>query len=255
MPIRRKCKPPLFTPPEAQLTVMEGWNADFGWGLPAEVFGCAEAMIPNLDPVGEDPCSVLVLTPSLAGGALSDGTPVGPVGRTFRALWDRAVAVQKKGGTMGIVASMPDPITDCLSLRDGTLPSPGLAWERITLQHQCGNRSFEHAKKAIPPSRRAQAFLCAASVLAAAALHPRWLKEISRPEHEDDETDRSIWLPGYALTPPAGRMRAPWMGAARLSLLGGNHLSLTPRSLPIDAKTWGSNAPSGYVPIGVCEGG
>lgn len=253
MPMRRKR--PLYTPPEAQLSLMEGWNDAFGWGLPADAFERAEAALPKLLPCGEDPCSLLVLTPSLAAGTLPDGTPVGPIGRTFQALWDQAVAVQKKGGSMGIVASMSDPIVDCLSLREGTLPPPGLSWERITLQYQCGNRSFENAKEALHASVRPRAFLCAAGVLAAAALHPRWLKEVSKPDHEHDETDHSIWLPGYALTPLHGRPRAPWVGAARLTLLGGNHLDLSLRPLPIDAKPWGSIAPSGYVPIGVHEGG
>lgn len=173
----------LFTKPEDQLKRVREWNLERGWGVSDEVFAEAEKSIPA---VPEDDLVAVVLVPYLTEVRKKDKIVMTGVERTFQELWALAKAEQQANWRWdGYDKAGPER----LRLLKGIEHTPGLRWEVIDLGAN-RNRKPEDVRNAKRSPH--------AGILAAAALHPEWVRAM------DGENVPYVWLPGYEVNVPGG---------------------------------------------------
>ncbi len=165
----------MFTTPEHQIRKIQQWNQQYGWNIPAEFFAEAGRTIPVWP---EEELVAVVLVPYLTDIRENHELVMTGMERTFRELVARAMAEQKHGSTM---CHRTDK--DHLRLYQGGRHRPGLRWEVIDVGLHRNRASAEMRSVAeSPPS---------AGILAAAALHPEWVKSMGHVHVP------SVWIPGY----------------------------------------------------------
>jgi len=151
----------FFTKPSQQLEKIREWNQAFGWDFSSGELLVAESIIP---PWPQGSLSALVLVPYLADKQEKDGTITPGFIRTFHVLWSRARPEQRSNKLWGGY-DMTRPSN--LRLCDGIEHKPGLRWESIILDAHRGEKPSDPNK------------LPHAGILAAAALHPEWVKRMT----------------------------------------------------------------------------
>ena len=172
----------LFVKPVSQIARVRAWNKEHGLGIPDKAFAEAEKSIPAWP---EEEFGAVVLVPYLADKANEDETVTsGPV-RTFHKLWACAKAEQEANWRWnGYNEAGPK----CFRILSGTkhpATSSGqavLRWEVIDLGSQRNKKPCDVRSAECSPH---------AGILAAAALHPEWVKSM------DCDKVPYVWLPGY----------------------------------------------------------
>jgi hypothetical protein len=168
----------LFTPPKQQIEAIARWNHAFGWGLPDRAFLKVKCAIPNWP---KDQLTALVLVPYLTDKKDHNGNAVSGIERTFHELWKCAKSRQDAGWRYeGLCETNPG----YLYLLKGARHRPGLRWEIIDLESHRNKR---------PCSARSAISSPHAGILAAAALHPTWIKSM------DGGKVPYVWIPGYEI--------------------------------------------------------
>jgi len=186
----------LFVKPEAQIKKVREWNGRFVWGLPEEAFVAAEKSVPEWP---ETQLVAVVLVPYLYDKTDDNESVTSGLERTFHELWKCAMSRQKTSWRWdGYRKAGPDR----LRLLKGIEHKFGLRWEVIDLgslrnKKPCDVRSAESSPHA--------------GILAAAALHPRWVKSM------DGDKVPFVWMPGYEVSVPG---MEPWKATPRLSGCG-----------------------------------
>ncbi len=172
----------LFTKPHAQIARMREWNREFGWGIPEGDFAAAEKSVPAWP---KEKLVAVVLVPDLPANPNEDGTVTYGFERTFHELWARASAEQDAGWRYDNAG----PVR--LGLLKGIEHNPGIRWEVIDLgcQRYCKPCDVRH------PDRSPHA-----GILAAAALHPEWIKAM------DGTNVPYVFAPGYVARTPDDRL-------------------------------------------------
>ena len=170
----------LFTKPEAQLVRVREWNREFGWGITDEAFTEAEKSVPAWP---KERLVALVLVPYLDDKKNEKGeATMSGVERTFHELWARAASEQDANWRWdGYYKAGPDR----LRLLKGIEHKVGLHWEVIDL-------GCSRSKK--PMDVRSSKSSPHAGILAAAALHPEWIKAM------DGENVPYVWVVGYEVS-------------------------------------------------------
>lgn len=159
----------LFTPVAEQIVRVREWNKKFGWGFSEEVFAVVEKSIPAWP---KKKLATVVLVPYL----------VDPH-HTFRELWMRAKAVQKESRADSYDKFGSDRLR-LLKGIDHPSTSSGramLRWEVIDLGCNRGKLPLKVRSVKSPH----------AGILAAAALHPNWVKNM------DGDKLPYVCIPGY----------------------------------------------------------
>lgn len=182
----------LFTSTEKQVARVREWNKEFGWGIPDEAFAEAEKSVPSWP---EEKLVAVVLVPYLADKANEDETVVTGLERTFHELWMRAKAEQDANWRWD---GYDKAGSDRLRLHKGIEHKVGLRWEVIDLGCQRNKKPIDVRSSKSSPN---------AGILAAAALHPQWVKSM------DGDKVPYVWIPGYEVQIPGGR---PWAGVPHL---------------------------------------
>ena len=189
----------LFTRQQEQIDRVREWNKERAWGIPAEAFAEAEKFVPAWP---EDELTAVILVPYLDNkkNKKSEITMTG-VERTFRELWTCAASEQDKSWCWdGYDNAGPER----LRLLKGVEHKPGLFWEVINLGIDC-NRKPEDVRSAERSPH--------AGILAAAALHPKWVKSM------DGYKVPYVWIPGYEVSAPGEGL---WTGAPNLRFFSTN---------------------------------
>jgi hypothetical protein len=182
----------LFTSTEKQIARVREWNREFGWGIPDEAFAAAEKSVPVWP---EEKLVAVVLVPYLADKANEDETVTSGLERTFHELWARAKSEQDANWRWdGYDKAGPDR----LRLLKGIEYKVGLRWEVINLGSQRNKKPCDVRNSKSSPH---------AGILAAAALHPNWVKSM------DGDKVPYVWVPGYEVTVPG---HGPWAGVPGL---------------------------------------
>lgn len=177
----------LFSAPSEQLQAVRRWNAERRWGLVEADFDAVRGGPP---PGPRRPLVADVLAVFLEG---TRGTPA--MVRTFRELLAVAFAPFDGGVCWD---GYERPCADTIRPAEGSpFPGRGLRWERIDLGADRGI-----APSLVGPGRRPG--LC---LLAASALHPRWVAAM------DGQRVPYVWLAGLdvCMTPAK-----PWSAKPRL---------------------------------------
>ncbi len=182
----------LFTKPEQQIVRMREWNKQFGWGISDATFSEAERSIPNWP---EEKLVAVVLVPYLADKKCEDETIMSGVERTFHELWARAKSEQDANWRWD---GYDKADSDRLRLLKGVEHEVGLRWEVIDLGCQRKKKPCDVRSAKSSPN---------AGILAAAALHPQWVKSM------DGDKVPYVWLPGYEINVPD---EEPWADVAHL---------------------------------------
>lgn len=188
----------LFAPVEAQLALVRKCNAEREWGFTEEDFRHAEHNIPSWP---EDRLVAVVLVPYLTDKRNREGeTLMSGIQRTFLELPEVTTTEQKMDWRWR--AGEADSGPDHLRLHEGIQHRPGLRWEVIDLGANWNKEDGLSPEKARSP-RSAHA-----GILAAAALHPNWVKAM------DGKNVPFVWISGYECSAPEmdkGRLwgRAP----------------------------------------------
>lgn len=163
----------LFISPQDQLAQVRAWNEEYGWGFTdGELHGAAESHILRRS---ADRLTTLVLVPYF-----------GDFWTTFCKLWELARSRQERYSvSWGGFSGLPE---ENLRLLPGiTHPGKCLRWEKIDLG----------AIRGCSPGRvRDPKTSPHAGILAAAALHPNWVRAM------DGDFVPRVWLPGYQVTIP-----------------------------------------------------
>ena len=171
----------LFTSPEKQIEKVRAWNKEFGWGIPDEAFAAAEKSVPVWP---EEKLVAVVLVPYLADKTNEDETVTSGLERTFHELWARAKAEQDGSWRWdGYDKAGPER----LRLHKGIEHKVGLRWEVISLGSQRNKKPCDVRSAKSSPH---------AGILAAAALHPQWVKSM------DGDKVPYAWIPGYEVSVP-----------------------------------------------------
>jgi len=182
----------LFTKPEEQIEKVRKWNREFGWGIPDEAFAAAEKSVPAWP---EEKLVAVVLVPYLTDKTNEDETVTSGLERTFHELWARAKSEQDANWRWdGYDKAGPDR----LRLHKGIEHKVGLRWEVIDLGAQRNKKPHDVRSAKSSPH---------AGILAAAALHPQWVKSM------DGDKVPYVWVPGYEVTVPGFE---PWAGVPSL---------------------------------------
>ena len=182
----------FFTKPEQQLVRVREWNKQFGWGISDAAFSEAERSIPNWP---EEKLVAVVLVPYLADKKREDETIMSGVERTFHELWARAKSEQDANWRWD---GYDKADSDRLRLLKGVEHKVSLRWEVIDLGCQRNKKPCDVRSAKSSPN---------AGILAAAALHPQWVKSM------DGDKVPYVWLPGYEVQVPGER---PWAGVPYL---------------------------------------
>ncbi len=189
-----------WTSPEEQIQTIMNWNYEFNWGFSDEDFDkITNSAIPK-QPKKE--LVAVVLVPYLGDKINEDGTVVTGLERTFHELWMRAKAEQDanwrwdgydKAGSdrLRLLKGIEHPST--ISGR------ASLRWEIIDLGCNRNKKPMDFRNSKSSPS---------AGILAAAALHPNWVKSM------DGDKVPHVWVPGYEVQVPG---EEPWAGVPHLS--------------------------------------
>lgn len=188
----------LFTKPEKQIERVREWNKEFGWGIPDEAFAEAEKSVPAWP---EEKLVAVVLVPYLADKANEDETVTTGLERTFHELWMRAKAEQDANWRWD---GYDKAGSDRLRLHKGIEHKVGLRWEVIDLGCNRNKKPMDVRNSKSSPS---------AGILAAAALHPQWVKSM------DGDKVPYVWIPGYEVQVPDGK---PWADVPNLGFAGGD---------------------------------
>lgn len=182
----------LFTKPEKQIERVREWNKEFGWGISDEAFAEAEKSVPAWP---EEKLVAVVLVPYLADKKAEDDTVTTGLERTFHELWMRAKAEQDANWRWD---GYDKAGSDRLRLHKGIEhPSTSsghamLRWEVIDLGCNRNKKPMDVRSSKSSPN---------AGILAAAALHPQWVKSM------DCDKVPYVWIPGYEVQVPDGE---PW---------------------------------------------
>lgn len=182
----------LFTSTEKQITRMRAWNKEFGWGIPDEAFAAAEKSVPAWP---EEKLVAVVLVPYLADKKAEDDTVTTGLERTFHELWMCAKAEQDANWRWH---GYDKAGSDRLRLLKGIEHKVGLRWEVIDLGCQRNKKPMDVRSSKSSPN---------AGILAAAALHPQWVKSM------DGDKVPYVWIPGYEVQVP---VYDPWAGVPNL---------------------------------------
>ncbi len=177
----------IWTSPEEQLMRMHELSLERGWGLPDAWFSKAERSIPAWPEATLVP---VTLVPYLPNEALATGKrkkPMTGAVRTFHELWDAASSVH---AGRWLWESFKNTTPSKVMLLPGIRHMPGLRWEIINL----GGQRNERPAEVRHPERSPHA-----GILAAAMLHPEWVR------HMDGEVIPYVWLPGYVVSVPRER--------------------------------------------------
>ncbi len=176
----------LFTPVAEQIARVREWNRKLGWNFSDEAFAEVEKSIPEWP---EERLVVVVLVPYLAEKVGVDKIIMTGLERTFHELWERAKAEQDKSWRW---IGYNKAGSDRLRLLSGIEHKVGLRWEVIDLGSN---------RKKMPMYVRSSEFSPSAGILAAAALHPDWVKSM------DGNKVPYVWVPGYEMQFPG---EEPW---------------------------------------------
>jgi hypothetical protein len=186
----------LFLLPTKQLARVREWNKEFGWGISDEAFAEAEKFVPAWP---EEKLVAVVLVPYLADKKEQKGEDeiVVTTGleRTFHELWMRVKSEQDMSWCWD---GYDKAGSDRLRLHKGIEHTVGLRWEVIDLGCNRNKMPMDVRNSKLSPS---------AGILAAAALHPQWVKSM------DGDKVPYVWIPGYEVQVPDGK---PWASAPRL---------------------------------------
>lgn len=175
----------FFTLLGGQIAQVREWSREYGWGFTDEDFLRVAVNSPAWP---EDRLTAVVLVPYLD-----------IVERTFDALWNLAASRQENSWRQESLLSD----SEHLRLLPGiTHPGQTLRWETIDL----GANRRRAPKDARNPKSSPHA-----AILAAAALHPIWVRVM------DGNATPFVWLPGYQVTVPGrGRWESvPALGFGR----------------------------------------
>lgn len=178
----------IFLSPGKQIARVRRLNLKRKWGFTDKDFRQAETSIPKWP---EDKLVAVTLVPYL-----DDEKMCKRIKRTFRELWEVAASAQHASWIRG-----GNTDSDPLRLLKGATHQPGLRWEVIDLG--C-NRSQP------PVEIRSSKSSPHAGILAAAMLHPEWVK------HMDGDNVPYVWLPGYEANVAD---RHPWKDVPTLSFV------------------------------------
>ncbi|MCR4256687.1 MAG: hypothetical protein NUW08_03205 [Candidatus Uhrbacteria bacterium] len=189
----------LFTTTEKQVARVREWNKEFGWGIPDVELAEAEKSVPAWP---EEKLVAVVLVPYLADKASEDETVTSGLERTFHELWMRAKAEQDADWRWD---GYDKADSNRLRLLSGIEHKVGLRWEVIDLGSQRNKKPMDVRSSKSSPN---------AGILAAAALHPNWVKST------DGDKVPYVWIPGYEVQVPGGR---PWADVPGLGFGRGNH--------------------------------
>ncbi|MFZ2803856.1 MAG: hypothetical protein WA001_01400 [Patescibacteria group bacterium] len=183
----------LFSTTELQLARVREWNKEFGWGIPDEAFAAVEKSVPAWP---DKNLVAVVLVPYLADKANEDGTVTTGLERTFHELWTRAKAEQHANRRWD---GYDKAGSDRLRLLKGIEHKVGLRWEVIDLGCNRNKKLMNVRNSKSSPS---------AGILAAAALHPNWVKSM------DGDKVPYVFISGYEVQVPDER---PWAHVSDLS--------------------------------------
>ena len=176
----------LFTTTAKQIERVRGWNREFGWGTSDEAFNEAEKSVPAWP---EQKLVAVVLVPYLADKANEDETVTTGLERTFHELWMRAKSKQDANWRWD---GYDKAGSDRLRLHEGIEHKVGLRWEVIDLGCNRNKKLMDVRNSKSSPH---------AGILAAAALHPNWVKSM------DGDKVPYVFAPGYEVQVPGGK---PW---------------------------------------------
>ncbi len=179
----------LFVPSDVQIKNVKCWNQRSGWGFSEEDF----AKLPPPPAWPDSPLVAVVLTPYLP-----DTPEVKGVQRTFDEHWAIAAARQRNSWRWDELLSDPEH----LQLFPGITHEPGLRWEVVDL-----GANWDPKNDIAPLAVRSPERSPHAAILAAAAHHPVWVRQM------DGVTIPYVWLSGYQVTVP-GRsawQHVPWL--------------------------------------------
>jgi len=183
----------LFTTTAKQIERMCEWNKKFGWGISDEAFAVAGKSVPAWP---EEKLVAVVLVPYLADKKEEDETITTGTERTFHELWMRATTEQDASWRWD---GYDKAGTDRLRLHRGIEHRVGLRWEVIDLGCNRNKKPMDVRSSASSPH---------AGILAAAALHPQWVKSM------DGDKVPYVWIPGYEVQVPGVE---PWAHVPSLS--------------------------------------
>ena len=172
-PRRYKAINGLWSPVEQQLERVHAWNARRSWGLTDADFAAAAECAPKKWPDGK--LTTIVLVPYLQ----DQGIILRGVHRTFHELWRIAASRQHANWRWGGYNHATD---NRLRLLEGIAYKPGLRWEVIDLGANHGQKSIDVRNLETSPHL---------GVLAAAALHPKWVRSM------DGNDIPYVLLPGF----------------------------------------------------------
>jgi hypothetical protein len=177
-----------FVIPAVQIEMIRFFNHARRWEISERVFDQIEGCIPDWP---NEPMAAVVLVPYLPEKRGVRGHL-----RTFYELWNIAADRQEKSlkwDGFDLAATNP------LRLIDGIRHTPGLRWEIIQLAENRNQRATDVRTPQFTPH---------AGILAAAALHPQWVRAIN------GEDVPHVLLSGYEVTV---RKTASWGHAPMLS--------------------------------------
>lgn len=164
----------LFTEPYGQIEAIRHWNQQLGWRISDEEFAKASSSVPTWP---KDELVAVTLVPYL-----DEDPPAGRAGkkgrtgmeRTFQELWEVATGEPYDG-------------LDRPRLLKGVKHTPGLRWEVMDLGCHRNVKPKDIRDPATSPH---------AGILASAALHPNWIKNM------DGKNVPYVFAPGYKVDVP-----------------------------------------------------
>lgn len=167
---------------------------DWGWDIPDLAFAEAKKSVPAWP---EEELGAVVLVPYLADMGTEHGVTKTGLERTFHELWVRAKAGQ--GGRSWCYEGYKNNGSNGLRLLEGIKHEIGLRWEVI---------DFGCQRNKSPQDVRSSSSSPHAGILAAAALHPEWIRSM------DGRDVPYVWIPGYEVN-VVGEW-PPWADTPRL---------------------------------------
>lgn len=186
----------LFSPIQNQILRVRELNFLFDWGIPDEAFSEVEHSVPKWP---ESRLVVVTLVPYLPAN-----DKMGAVGRTFQGLWKAAIIAQSANQRWeGYEKADQDSLRLLKGIEHPATERPVLRWEVIDLGCNCShNRKLSDV--------RSPATSPHAGILAAAALHPQWIRSM------DGKNVPHVWLPGYQIS-VSSPGASPWAGVPLLA--------------------------------------
>lgn len=185
----------LFTTTATQIARVREWNKEFGGGFSDEAFAEAEKSVPVWP---EEKLVAVVLVPYLADKANEDETVTTGLERTFHELWMRAKSEQDANWRWD---GYDNAGSDRLRLLKGIEHKVGLRWEVIDFGCNRNKKPMDVRNSKSSPH---------AGILAAAALHPNWVKSM------DGDKVPYVFAPGYEVQVPG---EEPWARVPDLSFV------------------------------------